>query len=380
MACTVESVADRVKLLQDFVIDLLQPSFRLWHGHPDHGRGREMNLANDLANRGTQLRSPPFHVGRRGVVPAYDGESQFKALVPEQEIPRLELGRGEGIVINPASRLEKCPRRRHVMPTVGTGRVSGRFSSFIARWIVPRETPRRSASPTWVLANALASGRPPLWTACNRLTSPVDSGCRLGTHSPNLAPEGMRISYTNTFTDLLAFHLHHLSRSRGLIALNLGCVAFLAYGFFRQTVPDAAHSWGLTTRVVATAVFAGVFWVILIALQFAIVALHLAWRGRGTKAPLCTLILDDDGFVEETTTARLQYKWAAVRKLDGTRRHLFLYVAQGAAVLVPRRAVRDQAEWNALREMCQRMAVTGVTALVASPDRGQVDREHSRDG
>jgi hypothetical protein len=43
----------------------------------------------------------------------------------------------------------------------------------------------------------------------------------------------MRITYTNTFQDLLAFHIHHTLRAPVLVIVNVGCLAIMCYLFFQ---------------------------------------------------------------------------------------------------------------------------------------------------
>jgi hypothetical protein len=66
-----------------------------------------------------------------------------------------------------------------------------------------------------------------------------------------------------------------------------------------------------------------------------------------------TLVLADEGFVEETPYNRTEGKWRGVQKLARTRRHIFIYIAPYMAHVVPRRAFQDDAEWNAFYEFCK---------------------------
>ena len=164
----------------------------------------------------------------------------------------------------------------------------------------------------------------------------------------------MKITYTNTFRDLLAFQLYHQSRSPVMLLVNASCLCFMAYIVFQGMPEDPAKGFGLAPRIVATLFFLAVFAPILIAVEFAITLPTLFSRRNKTMHSDYSLTMDEDGFVEETNHARLDYQWPAVRKLVRTRRHIFIYVAQNIAVVIPKRAFHDEAEWQAFHEFCRR--------------------------
>ncbi len=164
----------------------------------------------------------------------------------------------------------------------------------------------------------------------------------------------MTISYTNTWRDLLTFNRQHIWRSPVSIAIHLGGVAFLAYVFFQAAEPGPAPSYGLAARIVGTVLFMALALPVLTAVQLAIVVLLLLSRRNKTLFAKQTLTLREDGFDTENAYARSDCKWTVVQKLRQTRRHLFIYVSQNGALIVPRRAFRDEAEWQAFHEFCQR--------------------------
>ena len=66
-----------------------------------------------------------------------------------------------------------------------------------------------------------------------------------------------------------------------------------------------------------------------------------------------TITLAEGYFIEETAYGKTDHKWSAVQKLARTRRHTFIYIAQYAAHVLPRRAFRDDTEWEAFYELCK---------------------------
>jgi len=176
----------------------------------------------------------------------------------------------------------------------------------------------------------------------------------------------MKITYTNTFRDLLAFQLYHQSRSPVMLLVNSCCLCFMAFIFFQGMPEDPAKGVGLAPRIVATLIFLAIFTPILIAVEFAITLLTLVSRGNKTGHSNYSLTMGEDGFVEETNHARLDYQWPAVRKLVRTRRHIFIYVAQNIAVVIPKRSFHDEAEWQTFHEFCRRKTKPGPAAPGAS--------------
>ena len=83
------------------------------------------------------------------------------------------------------------------------------------------------------------------------------------------------------------------------------------------------------------------------------VVLSMVSRRNKTLLTEHTITLADGSFVEETAYNKTDQKWSGVQKLARTRRHVFIYVAQYAAHVVPRRAFRDDTEWDLFYGFCR---------------------------
>ncbi len=75
-----------------------------------------------------------------------------------------------------------------------------------------------------------------------------------------------------------------------------------------------------------------------------------------------TLTLTPEGVTEETAFNTATHTWTGVVRVARTSHHLFSYIAQHAAHVVPRNAVSTQQDWDALYELVRK----GVAAARAA--------------
>jgi hypothetical protein len=83
---------------------------------------------------------------------------------------------------------------------------------------------------------------------------------------------------------------------------------------------------------------------------------------RMNKPMFCekTITLGDDGYVAESQYGKSEIRWAMVQKLARTRWYIFIYLNQDNAVVIPRRAFENSAQWDAFYGFCkQRTNRTG---------------------
>ncbi|MGH9847652.1 MAG: YcxB family protein, partial [Blastocatellia bacterium] len=52
------------------------------------------------------------------------------------------------------------------------------------------------------------------------------------------------------------------------------------------------------------------------------------------------------------------FRWDSVRKISRTRRHIFLFIAQYGALVIPRRAFQTGSQWELFYEFCRGKAET----------------------
>jgi hypothetical protein len=83
------------------------------------------------------------------------------------------------------------------------------------------------------------------------------------------------------------------------------------------------------------------------------VVLGMVSRKNKTVLTEHTIILAEESFTEETPYNKSEQKWTIVQKLARTKSYIFIYVGQNMAHVVPLRAFRDDAEWDAFYEYCR---------------------------
>jgi len=110
---------------------------------------------------------------------------------------------------------------------------------------------------------------------------------------------------------------------------------------------------GGVTKVITFAVMELIAFSFLAAVVALSVVLSMVSRKNKTIITAHTIIRGEEGFTEETPYSKTEQKWTIVQKLARTKSYIFIYVAQYASHVVPRRAFRDDAEWNAFYEYCR---------------------------
>ena len=173
---------------------------------------------------------------------------------------------------------------------------------------------------------------------------------RRRSHPPGRLPRAMTIRYQSTFRDIMAFNFYHHPRSPVFIG---------SYGVFIAITSNTVLQW-MVPKNVDTALKILTFAVLeLIALfcltaLFALsVVLSMVSRKNKTLFTERTIMLGEESFTEETPYNKTEVKWTSVQKLARTRSYIFIYVAQHMAYVAPRRAFRDDADWDAFYEYCR---------------------------
>lgn len=170
----------------------------------------------------------------------------------------------------------------------------------------------------------------------------------------------MTITYRNNFRDRLAFIAYHLLRNPATLVIAIGAFLFFTY----ETAIPAARSLPTDTPVFFQII---VFILIESLLVFFFVAVWaafilLAMISRRNKPLYCkrTLTLQDEMYVTESEYGKSETRWQIVQKLVRTRAHIFMYVNQENAVVIPRRAFETPAQWNAFYDFCKQRTSTSL--------------------
>ncbi len=163
----------------------------------------------------------------------------------------------------------------------------------------------------------------------------------------------MTITYRIGFGDRFAFAAYHLSRNPIILLMTVGVLLFFAYNSVLPAI-RSSPSVSLYAKVIAfmfmellLLIAVIVFWAVLMLITM------ISKRNKPLYAQR-TFTVAEDGLVTESEYGRSETRWKQVQKLARTRKHIFLYLSGEAAVVVPRRAFADAAQWDAFYEICKR--------------------------
>ena len=154
------------------------------------------------------------------------------------------------------------------------------------------------------------------------------------------------IRYKNTFTDMLWFSAYTYSRSP-VILIAFGGPAILV---FYSSFTSMPASTGVGIRILAAITACVMILSVLLAAVALLVVLSLISKANRTILTQHSITLTELALIEETEFNRTEQKWTGVPRLGRTRRHIFVYVSQNAAHVIPRRAFADANAWNAFYE------------------------------
>jgi hypothetical protein len=172
-------------------------------------------------------------------------------------------------------------------------------------------------------------------------------------HGPPPAPSAtdatprLSIRYTVSRRDILWWHLYLLTHNRVLSAFLL--VMCLGSAWSNLGAPEmAGRSAGFKVFVAAgfTVIMFGFVSVFTIAVTL-VTVLFRKYRGFLGKHEL---EIRDEGLVERTDINESLHRWAGFHKIVLTRRHLFIYVTDTNAHVVPRRCFASEPEMLAFRD------------------------------
>lgn len=163
----------------------------------------------------------------------------------------------------------------------------------------------------------------------------------------------MKITYRNRFRDWLAFQAYCAPRNPVIILTSVGFFLFVT----SQIVLPAMHQTAAGVPLAASVVG-------FILVELLLIAFILAFLAFVTILPMIfprdkllycerTLSTGADTFITESEYNHSETKWSVVRKLVRTRSHIFLFLGQHNAFVVPRSAFEEASEWDAFYKVCQ---------------------------
>ncbi len=152
----------------------------------------------------------------------------------------------------------------------------------------------------------------------------------------------MKIIYKNDYWDILAFMCHHSYRRVSLWLITMMFLVVTSISTSMAIPPDAVLPVKIVTFVVMEGVLVGGYLVLILGIS----ALSMISKMNKTILTEHAITIDEGGLTEETVYNRSEYKWAGIQKVVRSGRYLYVYVAQHAAHVIPRRAFASAREWE----------------------------------
>ena len=165
----------------------------------------------------------------------------------------------------------------------------------------------------------------------------------------------MTVSYRITFLDIILFNIYHWFHSPFILGFFavLICITTWVNG---QAMVERANEHSLFVLIFSFAVLELLFVTMLgIILLLTAVVGNISKMNK-TVLTDCVITLHEDSISSESKYARTEYQWNAVQKLAQNSRYLFLYVMHHGAMIIPRRAFRNDEELKNFWQECQTRA------------------------
>jgi YcxB-like protein len=166
----------------------------------------------------------------------------------------------------------------------------------------------------------------------------------------------MSITYRNGFRDWLAFQAYCAPRNPIIILTSIGFFLFVTSQIVLPAMHETSASLPLAGCVIAFIFVELLLIAFILAFLAAITILPMISRKRN-KLLYCDrkVSVDNDAFYTESEYNRSEVRWSVVRKMVRTRSYIFMFMGQHNAVVVPRRAFEEPAQWDAFYDLCKRV-------------------------
>jgi len=174
-----------------------------------------------------------------------------------------------------------------------------------------------------------------------------------------MAMEEKVVRYTLTRKDLFAFRFHALMRNRILQVMIVLLMLFLMHYTYNISPPQGQPEFPLAVKIVA-AVATGLIFLLIMCVCTPLVIV-LVVRTNKFKGVLGehVLTLTDAGMSTRSPHAETSRKWTGLLKVASTNKHLFLYVNEMAAQIVPKRFFTSPAEAQSFEQMIRERMKAG---------------------
>ncbi len=154
------------------------------------------------------------------------------------------------------------------------------------------------------------------------------------------------LKYKNTLKDTLAFTRYHHTHSWPLRII----FAVFVLVTLKSVVTSIPSGYPLGVRIITGFLMEILLLSVFTGVMILISILNMISRRNQTFHTDHTITLEESGLTEATPYNTSVYKWKAIQNVVQTRQHLFLFIAQHMAHVIPRRAVTSEEEWSNLHD------------------------------
>ena len=162
----------------------------------------------------------------------------------------------------------------------------------------------------------------------------------------------MRITYRNKLLDIIAFNIYHQLHSPILLGVLGLCLVVIARSIW-SIVSEAQSEYSVLVQIITFTILQGVC--VAAGVVGILLYLILANMSRMNKGLLseCTITLGPEFITTESQLSRSELKWNAIQKIRRTSSHLFLYISQHGAIVIPKRVFNSDAASEEFWLLCQ---------------------------
>ncbi len=162
----------------------------------------------------------------------------------------------------------------------------------------------------------------------------------------------MRITFRNKLFDIVIFNAYQLFQSPIVVGVLALCLVVNAWSFW-DIVSEATSKYSILIRITTFVILQGAC--IIAGGATILLLLILTNISRMNKNLLAehTLTLEPDFITAESQSSRSELKWDAVQKIRRTPSHLFIYLSQHGAIVIPNRTFNSDADKNEFWQYCQ---------------------------
>jgi hypothetical protein len=160
----------------------------------------------------------------------------------------------------------------------------------------------------------------------------------------------MTVRYTNSFTEVLMFHINTYMRWPliwAVLAMLAALDIYDTWDILSEESSEAVDPWEF-----AITAFASI--ILTLGMMLGLLALGI-YGGKDAWSKVAhTVTLTDTDIIEETPYKRTDYRWHGIVRLARTKKHLSIWSSQSEGTVIPRRAFENEDTWNAFHEFCMK--------------------------